>query len=481
MTIREMELRTGLTRANIRFYESQGLISPTRLDNNYREYSDTDRQILLRVKLLRALGMSIDQIKALQSGSGDMTAALDQRIAQLEQERSRLERSGQVCAQMRTDRVQYDTLDAPHYLTMLEQPAAPQRPVPLPPPEDTPPRVFAPWQRYFARSLDTTLYGMILIPLLIWFGQGRIPEGNLITTVLTLGLMLLAEPLLLHFFGTTLGKWIFGIRVTDPDGRRLSIGDGFRRTLSVLIWGIGLDIPIFSLYRQYKSYRTYENDEYLPWDDCGELIVSDKRGWRWAAAVVTTLALLVSALFASFLLAMPDHRGDITPAQFCQNYRYTARQQELEDEEYTLLDDGTWAHTPASNTAYVHIAGNDPSPLTLHFTTENGIVTAVTVHEELTELPESSNYVSLRQQELLLLAVSFLHTQSDFSIFDDPSQELAAAMQEVESFRMTRCGLEFFYQVDYSGYLNTSFGALYGDEEAENAYYAMTFTISLAE
>ena len=38
MTIKEIEDRTGLPRANIRFYESQGLIAPSRGENGYRDY-----------------------------------------------------------------------------------------------------------------------------------------------------------------------------------------------------------------------------------------------------------------------------------------------------------------------------------------------------------------------------------------------------------------------------------------------------------
>ena len=37
MTIKELENRTGMTRANIRFYEGEGLLSPRRLENGYRD------------------------------------------------------------------------------------------------------------------------------------------------------------------------------------------------------------------------------------------------------------------------------------------------------------------------------------------------------------------------------------------------------------------------------------------------------------
>ena len=39
MTIKELETRTGISRANIRYYEREGLLSPRRLDNGYRDYT----------------------------------------------------------------------------------------------------------------------------------------------------------------------------------------------------------------------------------------------------------------------------------------------------------------------------------------------------------------------------------------------------------------------------------------------------------
>ena len=65
MTIKEIEELTGLARANIRFYEREGLISPERMSNGYRNYSNDDLQVLLRIKLLRSLNVSIEEIKSL--------------------------------------------------------------------------------------------------------------------------------------------------------------------------------------------------------------------------------------------------------------------------------------------------------------------------------------------------------------------------------------------------------------------------------
>ena len=49
MNIKEIEERSGLTRANIRYYEQEGLLAPARRENKYRDYSEEDLETLLRV------------------------------------------------------------------------------------------------------------------------------------------------------------------------------------------------------------------------------------------------------------------------------------------------------------------------------------------------------------------------------------------------------------------------------------------------
>ena len=48
MNIKEIEERSGLTRANIRYYEQEGLLAPARRENKYRDYSEEDLETLVR-------------------------------------------------------------------------------------------------------------------------------------------------------------------------------------------------------------------------------------------------------------------------------------------------------------------------------------------------------------------------------------------------------------------------------------------------
>lgn len=50
MQIRDIEVKTGLDRATIRFYEKEGLIRPQRKENGYRVHSEEDRGTLTLIQ-----------------------------------------------------------------------------------------------------------------------------------------------------------------------------------------------------------------------------------------------------------------------------------------------------------------------------------------------------------------------------------------------------------------------------------------------
>ena len=58
--------RSGVTAANIRYYEKEGLLPPqVRTDNHYRLYSEDDVHRLRFVRLCRAMDMSLDEVRTL--------------------------------------------------------------------------------------------------------------------------------------------------------------------------------------------------------------------------------------------------------------------------------------------------------------------------------------------------------------------------------------------------------------------------------
>ncbi|MGG3279148.1 MerR family transcriptional regulator [Paenibacillus solani] len=62
MKIGELSLRTGVSIRSLRYYEQQGLITPVRSENGYREYSPFAEEQVKSIKLYLNLGLSTEQI-----------------------------------------------------------------------------------------------------------------------------------------------------------------------------------------------------------------------------------------------------------------------------------------------------------------------------------------------------------------------------------------------------------------------------------
>ena len=64
--IGEAARQSGVSPANIRYYEKEGLLPPgARGDNSYRLYSAADVHRLRFVRLCRAMDMSLDEVRTL--------------------------------------------------------------------------------------------------------------------------------------------------------------------------------------------------------------------------------------------------------------------------------------------------------------------------------------------------------------------------------------------------------------------------------
>lgn len=98
MNINEMEHLSGVTSQNIRFYEKKGLICPTRnSSNNYRNYSDKDLTTLKTIRLLRKLGLSLEDIGKILSEEMSLHTALEQHLHLLENRQKELTASIGIC------------------------------------------------------------------------------------------------------------------------------------------------------------------------------------------------------------------------------------------------------------------------------------------------------------------------------------------------------------------------------------------------
>lgn len=406
MNIKEIEERSGLTRANIRYYEQEGLLAPARRENKYRNYSEEDLETLLRIALLRSLGFSLEEIRRLKSGEADFAAAMRERSAALESEGQRLLAARNVCDAISREVTSYSALRPEDYLNGFEPDvAAKQRDVAEP----------HPWRRYFARGIDLALVG-----LPVSFVQYVLLHRNyttvsrwedIVCALIGWGLLLLLEPLLLARFGTTAGKWCMGITVTRPDGERLSYGEALERTAAVWLYGAGLGISIVELVCNYRSYRRYMNGEELAWES-GSIERFDERGTGRMVllyAAITALSLALT-LAMGLSAALPPNRGELTVAEFAENVNFY---RDFFDygERWSLDENGEWAENQYENVVYFG-GGDGPAPFT--YTVEDGTLRAV--HWAYTETAETIYGTGDENARMAYLALAA--AQKDTSLFN---------------------------------------------------------------
>ena len=127
---------TGVTPANIRFYEKEKLLRSTfRSDNSYRMYSDADVHQLKFIRACRALDMSLDEVRTLigldLNIKADCAAARGALDAHLGHVRRRLEELKVLEKDLKALRGRCDGLDTTcHIIEALHERAdrQPQRP-----------------------------------------------------------------------------------------------------------------------------------------------------------------------------------------------------------------------------------------------------------------------------------------------------------------------------------------------------------------
>ena len=374
MTIKEIEAATGLPRANVRYYESLGLIHPARGTNGYRDYRQEDLDTLLKIKLLRQLDCSLEDIQALERGERTLDQVLAKIWSALEQKQAETQRARELCQQMQADRPSWDSLQPERYLFWN-----PSDSVQLSPVRDAVDDLGSrcPWRRYLARMLDYALC------LTLWeLFLCLVPRVNILSTpvwlnvlnvAMALGLMCVLEPVFLHFLGTTPGKALFRLKLTRSDGSYFGFWDALWRTGRAVLLGMGLMIPLVSLITLILSFQRCRHQVSQPWALDDEGWSDPSGGWtpffeqrgsvlRVVGYVGCYAVMVALTLLGSLVAATPWHQGSLTSREFAANYNHLLTYASAPDTPVEKLgEDGTWYQTDP-NVFVFHVMGVEPPP-----------------------------------------------------------------------------------------------------------------------
>ena len=122
MKIKDVEERTGLSRSNVRFYEKEKLIEPSRNESNgYRDYSENDVENIKKIAYLRTLGISIEDIRSIISGKVTLQETLERQNEILNSQITDLNKAKRMCEKMLGEEsISYEKLQVEQYVTELQ-------------------------------------------------------------------------------------------------------------------------------------------------------------------------------------------------------------------------------------------------------------------------------------------------------------------------------------------------------------------------
>ncbi|BCU75748.1 RDD family protein [Luteolibacter sp. LG18] len=160
------------------------------------------------------------------------------------------------------------------------------------------------WRRFLARMFDLALYLAVLWSALA-FAKVDLKAAIESVAVALFHLVpwFALEAGLIHWFATTPGKALMGLRVLNRDGSRLSFRQSFRRAALVLTAGVGMGFSLLFPLCMAVSWVSVRRIGASLWDFAGDhqTVVSEPKAFRIVAFVV----LFIAALQVQALILTP--------------------------------------------------------------------------------------------------------------------------------------------------------------------------------
>jgi len=321
MTISDVAYHAGLTPGNVVFYEKNDFISPNNVEDGRRDYHKHDMEILKRIRLLRTLGISLEDTRAVINKETELSDALYAHINKLSSSSARYDASftataTEICTKIRTDLTSETPFDIDiyfrEYADFFDTYTGELN-------KDCVPLALCPIRRFLARWFDWHFYFVLWIFILYNIGLSMSEQSyfelGIDICVMPLLLMFILEPLFLMIFTTTPGKWLLGLRVTDNNGRHLPYLAGLARLFSIMFGKESGTYRYESWFYYYILYQKCADGETLKWEYDSNIYVKDERIWRSIAFGIECILLLIAACFIISRPAYPtdvDNKGDIT-------------------------------------------------------------------------------------------------------------------------------------------------------------------------
>jgi len=170
------------------------------------------------------------------------------------------------------------------------------------------------WPRFWSRLFDTSLELTILTAAvaLLFPDLYRATTNHVAGSfsgfglgILLLPVAIIADAIMLSFFGTTIGRALAGIRVEWPSGRSLNLQTALSRNLRVYVVGMAFGIPVICLFTYFMNHERLNQGQQAPWDETLGTRVYDVR-----STTNRTVLVAMSFIGLHFVNAIFTHEFD---------------------------------------------------------------------------------------------------------------------------------------------------------------------------
>ncbi len=451
MKIKEIEAKAGIDRATIYYYEKEKLLSPHRTENGYREYGEEDLITLKRIKLLRSLHLTLDDIRSLMKGKGNLRDTLSRQIDQLKKEGEDISYAEALCRTIYKETPHYSNLDAEKYLKQIEM-LSEEKGGTYFKVQDELPQVFDFRIRFVARLVDMMIYGLLWNFIRTFLLHQNILDPSIAERTVMWGVILLItlilEPILISLFRTTPGKAIYGITLEKEDHHRLTLEESFQRTWGVLSKGLAFGIlPITAITLAISRTRC-ENGQFQPWDEDIAYRIRDYKYYRNITAFLILLLFIGVNFLFTFAYHSPPNRGELTVEEFVENFNHYREVYEIDLGEYTLKSSSAWDSSYDFRKYYLptHLR-NAPN---FSYSLKSGIVTAVSFN---VDVRNTDFYVDSYSDYMTLIALALSQPESVFDTALNAHKIISPVRWEpFKPLEFSEMGVTIKNEVEYEGF-----------------------------
>ena len=167
-----------------------------------------------------------------------------------------------------------------------------------------------PFRRFFARTIDILLIGLLMFMLFSYVIGLTFPgfidsymkflENPIGVGIAMYLLWIPTEALFLHFIVTTPAKCLFGFYVKSNLGENISFKQSLKRAFQVFVYGEGFGIPIITLFTRLNSYRRLVKKGRTSWDSNVESFIFYEK-WSAIKIVASVLAVLATLFLINYM------------------------------------------------------------------------------------------------------------------------------------------------------------------------------------